>query len=161
MAVLAMEKIQILGMKKNLHKVLALLQAKGMMQIDEVRGEDAETLELEALTKKDHDTDYQIAQLDFAIKLLNDHAKHRPIWAGKPTLTLDSALDTLKNFDYESLVKKCQALEEKFVADHNEKDANSAEKALLENWPHLSFELDTPRTTDTARIFTGRDLPNA
>ena len=151
MAVLAMHKIQILGLKKDLQKVLAFLQEGGMVQIDEVNLEE----ELESLEKKDHDVDYNVAQLDFAIKLLKDHAAKKPIWAGKTSLSVDKAKKTLKNFDHKAVVKECQELEEKHVADQNQISQLQTESKLLTDWKRIPFELNVPRETETTRIHIG------
>lgn len=153
MAVLAMEKIQILGLKKDLQPVLSFLQESGLMQVDEVKN--VEDIELESLSKKSHEVDYTVAQLDFAIKFLESYAAKRPIWAGKPALTLEEALGTVKSFDYEGLIKKCQDLEERFNADQSKITALKAETKLLSNWKKLSFDLDVPRETETTKIFIG------
>jgi V/A-type H+/Na+-transporting ATPase subunit I len=155
MAVLAMNKIQILGLKKDLQKVLAYLQESGIVQIDEVKIDEDLKVELESLDKKDHDVDYNVAQLDFAIKLLKDHAPKRPIWAGKPSLSVKKAKETIKNFDYKSVIKDCQELEEKHVADQNETTQLQAESKLLTDWKRLPFELNVPRETETTRIHIG------
>lgn len=153
MAVLAMEKVQILGLKKDLQDVLSYLQESGLMQIDDVRSSD--DVELENLAKKDHEVDYAVAKLDFAIKFLKDYAPKRPIWAGQPTLSVDEALGTVKSFNYEKVIKECEKLEEDFVADQNEKNQLTAEAALLENWKKLPFDLDVERETETSRIHIG------
>ncbi len=151
MAVLPMQKIQILGMKKNLPAVLDFLQTNGMMQVEEVSSEE----ELENMEKADHDHDLQIAQLDFAIKFLKAHAPKRPIWLGKPSLSMESAIGTLESSNYKELIKDCQKLEESYVADQNEQVALDAEKELLIDWKDLPFDLNTPRETDSVKIFTG------
>lgn len=157
MAVLAMEKIQILGMKQDLPKILDLLQKNGVMQVEELNEEAAEGLE--TIQKEEHDIDFVVANTDFAIKLLTPHADKRPVWAGKPTLTAESALGTVKGgFDYRALVKECQETEEKFNADNNNLSALENEEALLQNWKGLEFALDTPRETEHVRIFIG-ELP--
>jgi V/A-type H+-transporting ATPase subunit I len=153
MAVLAMEKVQILGLKKDLQEVLSYLQESGLMQIDDVRSSD--DVELENLAKKDHEVDYAVAKLDFAIKFLKDHAPKRPIWAGQPTLSVEQALETVKSFDYEKIIKECEKLEEDFVADQNEKNHLTAEAALLEDWKKLPFDLDLERETESSRIHIG------
>lgn len=154
MAVLAMEKIQVLGMKKDLPKILNLLQKKGIMQVEEIN-EEAD-FELEEIHKEEHDIDYVVANTDFAIKLLTPHAKKRPIWAGKPTLTAESALGTAQSgFDYRNIIKECQKTEEINNADQNTLNALETEEALLQNWKGLSFKLDTPRETDHVRIHIG------
>jgi len=159
MAVLAMQKIQILGMKKDLPKVLDLLQKQGVVQVEELNEEAGK--ELENIQKEEHDIDYIVANTDFAIKLLSPHAKKRPIWAGKPTLTAESALGTAKGgFDYRGIIKDCQNTEEKFNADQNATHALEAEEMLLQNWVGLHFKLDTPRETKSVRIHTG-EIPVA
>ena len=160
MAVLAMNKIQILGLKKDLQEVLPFLQKGGVMQIDEVRSDEDTTVELESLSKKDPDLDFNLAQLDFAIKFLKDHAPKRPIWAGKPSLSLESAMGTVNEFDYKGIIKECQSLEETHVADENEITALEAESALLTEWIKLPFDLNVPRVTESTRIHIGK-VPKA
>jgi len=154
MAVLPMQKIQILGMKSDLPKVLDYLQEQGMMQVEEVSSE----MELEDMEKADHDLDFQIAQLDFAIKFLRDYAPKRPIWAGKPLLTFESALGTVEKSDYKNIVDAAHKLEEDFVADQNELQSLQDERKLLKDWTRLPFDLNTPRETNTVSIFTGSVL---
>ncbi len=154
MAVLAMEKVQILGMKTDLEKVLALLQKRGVMQVEEIS--EGTELELENIEKEDHDIDFIVANTDFAIKLLTPYAAKRPIWAGKPTLTSESAIGTVKGgFDYRAIIKECQTAEEKHNADQNTQTALEAEEALLLNWKKLRFKLDVPRETSHVNIHLG------
>mgnify|MGYP006421592203 FL=1 len=154
MAVLAMEKVQILGMKTDLEKILTLLQKRGVMQVEEI-SEGAE-FELENIEKEDHDIDFIVANTDFAIKLLTPYALKRPIWAGKPTLTSESAIGTVKGgFDYRAIIKECQSAEEKHNADQNNLAALETEEKLLQNWGKLNFALDTVKDTAHARIHLG------
>ena len=154
MAVLAMEKVQILGMKTDLEKILIFLQKRGVMQVEEI-SENTE-FELENIEKEDHDIDYIVANTDFAIKLLAPYAKKRPIWAGKPTLTTESAIGTVKGgFDYEAIIKECQSAEEKHNADQNKLAALETEEALLKPWKPLEFKLDTARDTKHVRLHLG------
>jgi len=155
MAVLAMEKVQILGIKKDLNKVLQLLQKKGVMEIRDFSETTEDEVILNAIEKEDHDTDYIIANTDFAIKALTPYAPKRPIWAGKITLTPESALGTIKNFDYRKTIKEVQSTEEKHVAAQNKLHALATEEKLLLNWENLRFNLDTERHTRNVRILTG------
>lgn len=155
MAVLEMEKIQILGMKKNLPKVLECLQKQGVMEVRDVSEPEENTAILEALEQEDHDIDYVIANTDFAIKTLTPYAKKRPVWAGKLTLSPESALGTVKTFDYRKNIKEVAAIEERHVAAQNRIHALEAEAALLHHWTNLKFNLDTPRETAHVRILTG------
>ena len=99
--------------------------------------------------------DLTIAQLDFAIKFLKDHAPKRPIWAGKPSLSHENALGLVKSFDYKKIVKEAQDLEERFVATQNEITHLEAEAKLLEDWKRLPFDLHVPRETETANVHIG------
>lgn len=158
MAVLAMEKVQILGMKTDLPKILNLLQKKGVMQIEEINEDNG--LELQAIEKEDHSVDLTVANTDFAIKLLTPYAAKRPIWAGKPVLTAESALGTVESgFDYENCIKECQKTEEAYVAAQNRLHVLEAEEAVLKNWSKLNFKMDIARTTAHANIFFGEIPP--
>jgi V/A-type H+-transporting ATPase subunit I len=155
MAVLAVEKVQILGMKKDLNKVLNLLQKKGVMEVREITESPKGDAVLEAIEEIDHDSDYVIANTDFAIKALSPYAKKRPVWAGKMSLTSESALGTVKSFDYKKSIKNVQAVEARHVAANNAITALDAETTLLNNWKNLKFNLNIERETKMVRILTG------
>lgn len=157
MAVTPMQKIRLYGMKKDLKKVLGVLQEGGIMQIEEVAlGEGKKESELlQPLVKEEHELDYLLANIDFAIKTLTPYAPKRPIWAGKTTLGPESALGTLKEFAYDKVVKKCQTTEEKQVAARNEQNALGNEEALLIPWKNLKTSLNTTHETKTVRISYG------
>ena len=152
-----MDKIQILGMKKDLNKVLGLLQKKGVMEVRDITESD-DNATLEAIEKENHDADFVIANTDFAIKLLTPYAKKRPIWAGRINLTPESALGTVKSFDYRKTIKEGQKIEERHVAAQNKLHALNSEETLLGNWTNLKFNLDTKRNTGSVRIITGELL---
>lgn len=154
-----MDKIQILGMKKDLNKVLGLLQKKGVMEVRDITESD-DTTTLEAIEKENHDADFVIANTDFAIKLLTPYAKKRPIWAGKISLTPESALGTIKSFDYKKTIKEAQKIEERHVAAQNKLNSLAAEEDLLKDWKALKFDLNTERNTESVRILTG-EIPTA
>lgn len=155
MAVIPMQKIRLYGMKKDLKKVLGILQEGGIMQIEEIIGTEKEAELLQPIEKEDHEVDYRIANIDFTIKTLTPYAPKRPIWAGKTTLSQESALGTLKEFNYEEVIKKCQNTEEKQVAARNEQNALKNEEALLTPWKDLETPLNTPRETETVSISYG------
>lgn len=159
MAVLAMEKVQILGMKTDLPKILNLLQKKGVIQIEEIN--ESDNLELQAIEKEGHEVDLIVANTDFAIKLLTPYAAKRPIWAGKPVLSAESALGTVESgFDYKDCIKECQKAEEAYVAAQNRLHILEAEEAILKNWSKLGFKLNIARTTTHTNIFFG-EIPTS
>ena len=151
MAVLKMQKVQILGMRKDLKGILKLIQEKAVMQVEDVQSE----VELEAISEENHNTDFQIAELDFAIKFLSDHAPTRKIWEGRPSHTIDAALKKLKCFDHQTIINACKKLEEDIVADQNAQNTLVEEAALLTSWKKLPFDLNIPRETDYIHILIG------
>jgi V/A-type H+-transporting ATPase subunit I len=151
MAVLAMEKVQVLGMKSDLQKVLAVLQEKGVMQVQEVSGDH----KLDAIDAEDHQLDFEIAQIDYAIKQLKDHATKRPIWQGMPVMSADAALKAFKSFDQADFIEKLQIVEEQLLAIQNKRNARTQEMKTLMDWKALSFPLDTEKETKTVRIIMG------
>lgn len=156
-----MDKIQILGLKKDLQRVIAFLQESGEVQIDEVKVDEENSLALESLAKQDHNSDYDVAQVDFALKLLGDYAKKRPIWAGKPTLSIESAKGTIENFDYKKVIEECENLEESFNSKKNDLASLEDEKRLLTEWIDLPFDLHTPLETESSIIQIGIISANA
>ncbi|MDP2624876.1 MAG: V-type ATPase 116kDa subunit family protein [Candidatus Peregrinibacteria bacterium] len=155
MAIAAMQKIEILGMKKDLPKMLQALQETGVMQIEEVTTEDFESVDLQTIKADEHDLDYTIANVDFALKQLLPHAPKRSFWKGKQSLSFESAVGTLKSFDYKALIKKVADLEEAGVSDQNALNMMATEKVLLTPWKKLAWKLDTPRETDHTNIYLG------
>lgn len=151
MAVIAMQKVQILGMKKDLPQVLSMLQKKGVMEVKEIIGEE----NLKSIGEKDHDVDYKVANLDFALNFLKDQAPKRPIWSGKPTLSVETALGTLNSFDFERVIDECQKLEEKHNAVEAKLTTINEEEKVLNDWRDLPFDLDTARETETSKVFIG------
>ncbi len=152
MAVIPMQKIQIIGLRNKLEQAMELLQKKNILELKDL-GEEVSSRVSQA-QKHDHELELKLANLDFAIKLLADYEK-KGILPAPIILNADNIESIAKTFNYEEVVKLCQDLEEKMVKAKNRLSDITQEERTLEPWKNLRVHLDTPHTTKHAKLVLG------
>lgn len=157
MAVVAMSKIQILLHNADKAKVLETLQECGVMEIIDSAESQFASLNEEAI----HKLDFEIAEIDFALRFLTKYAAPtkgvEAMFLGDKIKvdSLDAVAALRKSFAYRSIVEKCQNLEEEI----NRKKARlievNHEFAEFEPWENLKLDLALLRETETTKLLIG------
>lgn len=152
MAVIPMQKIQVLGVRDQLEEALKLLQKKKVLQLSELSDEIQNRVN--PAQKHNHDLDLTLANLDFAIKLLEQYEKKGLL--PDPIILKPKNIEAIaETFNYEEVVKLCQEHDEKLVAARNRLTAIEQEESSLEPWKNLDVHLDTPHTTKHTHLVLG------
>jgi len=152
MAVVPMQKIQIIGLRDKLEEAMKFLQQKNIMEMKELSDEISERVK--PTTKHDHDLELKLANLDFAIKLLSDYEK-TGILPSPIILNADNIESIAKTFNYEEVVKQSQKLEEDMVVTKNRLTEIDQEEHSLGPWKELAVHLDTPHITKNTKLTLG------
>ncbi|MBT6069378.1 V-type ATP synthase subunit I [Candidatus Peregrinibacteria bacterium] len=108
MAVIKLQKVNLIGMQRDKKKVLKALQDLEVLQIEEVLLDSDHWRKNPA---ENHDLDLLVANLEFVIKLLSPFAKKRGALEGPITVNEKKAKAVAENFEYEELAKTCKDLE--------------------------------------------------
>ncbi len=117
MAVISMQKIKLVASGTHRQKLLDSLQSLGALEVTEIADEKDQSPEkMEAL----HATELNIANIDFALKLVKPYAKHRNLIQGPLVLTIDDVKKKAKEFNFNTVIKQCRTVEENMVALKNE-----------------------------------------
>ncbi len=152
MAVISMQKIQLVASTANRQKLLDALQAMGMMELTEVSREDAQKPQVKV--EAAHSAELAIANIEFVLKLIKPFAKQRSLVEGPITMSLEDVRKKAREFNFEPIVEKCRTIEAEIVALKNEYAALTAVQEEIEPWQSLSMPLDnlgeTKRTVTVA-----------
>ncbi|MFC1655516.1 V-type ATP synthase subunit I [Patescibacteria group bacterium] len=159
MAVISMQKIKLVASGSHKQKLLDSLQSLGALEITEIIDEKAEERELinqspeqmEAL----HSVELNIANIDFALKLIKPYAKHRNLIQGPLVLTIDDVKKKAKEFNFDTIIKQCRTVEETMVALRNELAALQMSQEELGAWQSLSMPLDHIGETERTKTILG------
>jgi len=140
MAVVSMQKVKIVALKKDEKKLLSILQRQGVMEITKIeQGEKvAEVERSENLNK----VELNIANLDFAIKLLKPYEKSRGFLEGPLTLSEEEIEKRAKESDFARIVEQCQKIEAEMVKSKNALSALQIEEDIFLPWKKLRYKLD-------------------
>ena len=163
MAVVPMQKINLLVHQSDKPKVLAFLQEKAVLQITDV-GELEEGLQKLELDKEGHDLEYRVAELDFAIQFLSEYEeKKKGLQAMIDGDSVKSGFDELKkiaeNYQFEDMVERCKSIEEEMVNLKNEVKSIHVLQDKLTPWKNLKYPLDTPPETESSMaLYTSAPL---
>ena len=139
MAVVPMQKINLLVHQGDKPKALAFLQEKGVLQITDA-GELGEDLAKLDMDKEGHELEYRVAELDFAIQFLSKFEKKKKgLQAKIDGDAVDVDFDELKkiaeNYQFEDMVERCKSMEEEMVNLKNEiKSIDSLQEKLISIW---------------------------
>lgn len=158
MAVIAMQKIKLLASTSCRLKLLEKLQAQGVMEVTEISEEEniEKGKENENITSESaHNAELNIANIDFALKMIKPFAKQRSLLEGPPVLTIEEVKEKAQNFDFNKIVKKCREIEEIIVALRNEQANLSVLHEELKPWQSLSIPLDNIGETNRTKTIAG------
>ena len=156
MAVVPMQKINLLVHQSDKPKVLAFLQEKGVLQITDV-GELEEGLERLDLDKEGHELEYRVAELDFAIQFLSKYEEKKKglqamIDRDSVKLGFDEFKKIAESYQFEDMVERCKSIEEEMVNLKNEIKSIHALQDKLLPWQNLKYPLDTPPETESSMV---------
>lgn len=140
MAVISMQKIQLVASTAHRQKLLDTLQALGVMELTEVSQEDAQKPQVKVEAAQS--SELAIANIEFVLKLIKPFAKQRSLMEGPITMSIEEVRKKAQEFDFEPIVEKCRTIEEQIVALKNEHAALSATQEELEPWQSLSMPLN-------------------
>jgi len=159
MAVIAMQKIKLVGLTAHKQKLLDTMQRLGMMELTEILN-DNEDEEKDALM--DHvkleaaqDTELNIANIEFALKIIKPFAKQRSLLEGPLTMSIDNVRNKASEFDFNKVVKKCREIEDVQVGLKNEEAALTQTEEELVAWDKLEMSLDNVTETETTHTLLG------
>jgi len=155
MTVIAMQKIKLVGLTAHKQKLLEAMQRLGVMEVTEIikeQGEqDVDHVKLEAA----QGSELNIANIEFALKLIKPFAKQRSLVQGPITMSIDDVKGKAKEYDFNKIVEKCREIEEVQVGLKNEQAALNQTKEELEPWTKLQMQLDNAGETETTYTLLG------
>lgn len=140
MAVISMQKIQLVASTAHRQRLLDTLQALGVMELTELSKEDIEKPQVKV--EAAHEAELAIANIEFVLKLIKPFAKQRSLVEGPLTMTIEEVSKKAHEFNYQPLVDKCQAVEGEIAQLNNEYAALSATQDEITPWQSLSMPLD-------------------
>jgi V/A-type H+-transporting ATPase subunit I len=165
MAVISMQKIKLLASTAHRLRLLETLQSQGVMEVTEILDEEEQKnieLKSEAAVEKEpvkleaaHNAELNIANIDFALKMIKPFAKQRSILEGPPVLTIEEVKEKAKTFDFNKTVNKCRQIEEVIVSLRNEEAGLSVLQEELEPWQNLSMPLGNISETENTKTVAG------
>lgn len=152
MAVIAMQKIKFVGLAAHKQKLLDTMQRLGALELTEIVNEKAEASD-EALmdsVKLDaaQSAELNIANIEFALKLVDQFAKKRSLLQGPITMKIEKVKEKAKEFDFNKIINKCREIEEVQVGLRNEQTSLIQTKGELVAWTALEMQLDNIGDTD-------------
>jgi V/A-type H+-transporting ATPase subunit I len=155
MSVQKVQKIQLIGLKKDQKNILSILQNSGVVEIKEI-SEDLKS-------KKEEQKNYQQLQevnlnhanIEFAIKLLSKYEKKKGLLEGPIEIEESEVIERTKNFDFKKLVKDCYDIEDKIVKAKNKIAKNENELKLYNPIKNLPIALKNLEGSKNAAITVG------
>ena len=160
MSVVSMKKIKLIASSRHRQSLLDVLQSHGALEITEIIPEDQNEESIKTELSPDqldtaHSAELNIANIDFALKLIRPFAKQRSIFEGPVKLSISKVKEKAQSFDFDEVVDKCKAIEVQMVALKNEYTALSSLQLELEPWQSLSMPLDYVGMTDRTKTIIG------
>ncbi len=152
MAVIAMQKVKLVGLTAHKQKLLDTMQRLGVMEITETHNQTSDHTKLEAA----QGAELNIANIEFVLKLIKPFAKHRSLIEGPLTLSIDDVKKKAREFDFNKIVNKCRQIEDVQVSLRNEEAALNQLKEELEPWTNLETNLDDIGETETTYTLAGQ-----
>ena len=160
MAVVKMQKIALFTIKKNLEKILSVVQKFGNFEI--LSNSDLKSVknELEISLPSWEKLEKKIAEINFVIKFLEKFSvkptNFREKFLGdKIEISENSAEQIFKNFDHQNIVEKCNEFEEKVNQLSNELQEITGKINALKNWKSMNFSIDKKMETQFSQMKFG------
>lgn len=154
MAVIAMQKVKLVGLTAHKQKLLDTMQRLGVMEVTEILSEKKEALDHVKLEAA-QGAELNIANIEFALKLIKPFAKHRSLLEGPLTMSIDDVKKKAHEYDFDAVITKCREIEDIQVGLKNEQAALIQTKDELEPWAKLKTQLDHLGETDTTYTLLG------
>lgn len=149
-----MKKIKMIGLAAHRQKLLDTMQRLGVMEITEIADKELEE-EPQVRIEEAQNVELNIANVEFALKLINPFAKKRSLVEGPITMTIDDVKKKAKEFDFDQIVKTGRETEEVIVALKNEMAALIQSEEELMPWKELVMQLDYLGETETTKTLLG------
>lgn len=154
MAVISMQKIKLVASGNHRQKLTDTLQSLGALEVTEILNEGA-VRQTPDKVEEIHEVELNIANIDFALKLIKPYAKHRNLLEGPLVLTIEEVKKKAKEFDFDVVIEKCKSVEESMVALRNELAALDALYQELMAWQSLSMPLNHIGETGRTKTILG------
>ena len=159
MAIVKMQKMQVVIMKKNLQNTLKDLQKLGCFEVTEI-DQDKKKIGFNSLENQTTNSDVHLAEIDFAISMLTPFEDKKKSFKEKiisPSLfAQESDIENInKDFDFSTLVKRCAVIEEELNHKKNLLIKINEEKKVLSNWKKLNFSLSSKKETKNTVMHIG------
>lgn len=160
MAVVPMHKMQIVAHKDCKKQILDFLQDKGIFHVVDSDNMALES-EFEQIDQELHSTEYEIAEIEHAIKLLKPYdpspriGLEAMIEGDSVTLDTNTVQSVLTKFDPKQTIKELNDIEARKVEISNQLRELSELKAILEPWKDLPFALNEARKTRFTEMVLG------
>lgn len=155
MALASIKKIQLLAVAQHKDKILDILQNTGAMDVTEINEESKLKPETYKNLSKLQKTELTYANLEFAINLLSKYEKKKGLFAGPIETTMEEVIGKEKEFDYESIIKKCTEIEEDLTKAKNNITTYKNNVQLYKAWKKLDIDLQVISDTDHAKVLVG------
>ena len=153
MAIAKIKKIEIIGLREDKDRVLALLQRLGMVEFMDTQETTSPVISQEA------GGDINLLEIEEAISYLASFQERTGFLAGmikeKPLVYDRQLKEVIFSFDYQDLLKKLNDLRKhlKILSQHAER--LNQEKQLLVPWINLSIPLEEIHSTQNCGILLG------
>jgi len=160
MAVVLMKKIKLIASSRHRQGLLDVLQSHGALEVTEMVSDDQEQELVKIELSPDkleaaHNAELNIANIDFALKLIKPFAKQRSIFEGLLPLPISKVKEKAQTFDFNAVIDQCRAVEEQMVALKNEYASLSALHLELDPWQSLSMPLNHVGETNKTKTILG------
>ncbi|MBU1992873.1 MAG: V-type ATP synthase subunit I [Patescibacteria group bacterium] len=146
-----MQKIKLIALKKREKKLLEIMQHQGVMEVSPLENTEMDNERRNTL----HRLELDIANLDFAIKLISPYEKKRGLLEGPLMMTEEEIEAKAKDYNFSDIVKECQDTEVKIVENRNDLSTYESEEAELLPWKNLTYKLDQLGEMDDYKVQLG------
>jgi V/A-type H+-transporting ATPase subunit I len=164
MAVVSVEKMSIIALRRNKTELIELLQKLGRMEIIDVK-EKMPKDEWDSLFVSDQagkelaDIQRRLADIQFALEFINRYSPaKRSIFADKPVYSEEDMQNISGSQQLWDIISKCRELETRLNALKSEEMKLNNIIELLEPWKSLDIPIQQIKPTDKACVYTG-NLP--
>ena len=154
MALAKIKKIQLIGVKSKKSEILEVLQDSGAIDIIEVEENEPKEDSYKDI-QKTQKIELAHANVEFAIKLLNDHGKKRGLLEGPEVLSSKEVEERVKDVDYEKIAEECNKVEEKISNAKNNISSFKNELATYEPWKKLEIPVENIKETAQTKTILG------
>ncbi|PIZ56657.1 hypothetical protein COY23_02850 [bacterium (Candidatus Torokbacteria) CG_4_10_14_0_2_um_filter_35_8] len=157
MAIISMQKVNIIGFKEDERKILKFLQEKGLMEIIE-KEEALSSNELGGKSEEEIDT--YIARTSFALEFLDGLEKEKQNFidaflGAKIKVSKKKFNKVLRNFKYDKVLNTCERIDDEIARLKEETKNQEKEKELLFSWEDFPYRFSEVGATDKVALIFG------